>query len=222
MKDKKLHYGFIVAIGIFMNILVCGGIFFGASGVFIVPVTRSLGIGQGEFSMYLTIQSFTMAVVMFAAPKLIGRYSFRKLDAVSAVVASAGFAMMGLARNVFLLYAGGVLVGVGCVFLTYMISGTLLPRWFQRKLNTMIAFAMSGLGIGGIIFNPKIFPVAAVFSPWVGAVSYSLWGFVYDVTESYFIMLLIGFALSVLTALTCVLAVSSSKKLKRRLEEVSQ
>lgn len=35
-------------------------------------------------------------------------------------------------------------------------------------------------------------------------------------------MLLIGFALSVLTALTCILAVSSSKKLKREMEEVSQ
>ena len=68
----------------------------------------------------------------------------------------------------------------------------------------------------------KIFPVAAVISLWVGAVSYSLWGFVYDATESYFIMLLIGFALSVLTAMTCILAVSSSKKLKREMEEVSQ
>lgn len=417
MQGKKLHYGFIVAIGIFLNILVCGGVFFGASGVFIVPVTQSLGIGQGEFSIYLTIQSFTMAFVMIAAPKLIGRFSFRKLDAVSTVIASAGFVMMGLAQNVILLYIGGVFIGGGCTFLTYLISGTLLPRWFKQKLNTMIALVMSGLGIGGIIFNPvasalinapgmlgfeegwrsayiilaglvlivslpiallvlrdypsekgllpygegtetneagkrtvsgvsksdavksvsfvwyaimvvcftlcgpimtylpaltsslpemgslsgiigsvgmfgaiiggfvigavndrfgaqngglaagalgaigfllmllsgsgawallggaalygifyqlnqvqmpamvsamygereydKIFPVAAVFSPWVGAVSYSIWGFVFDMTGSYNIMLIIGLTLSVVTAVAGIFAVSSSKKLKR-------
>ncbi len=83
MEKKKLHYGFVVAAGIFIDILVCGGIFFGASGVFIVPVTESLGIGQGEFSMYLTVQSFTMALVMLVAPKLTSRFSFRLLNAAA-------------------------------------------------------------------------------------------------------------------------------------------
>lgn len=156
MEKKKLHYGFIVAAGIFIDILVCGGIFFGASGVFIVPVTNSLGIGQGEFSMYLTVQSFTMALVMLTAPKLTARFSFRMLNAFAVVLAALGFAAMGFANGVLLLYVGGALVGFGCVFLTYLISGTLLPRWFNKNLSTMIALVMSGLGIGGIVFNPVI------------------------------------------------------------------
>jgi len=154
MEKKKLHYGFAIVAAIFINILVCGGIFFGASGVFIVPVTTSLGIGLGEFSMYLTIQSVSMAVTMLIAPKLMGKFSYKKLDTISVVLSGCGFALMGLAKNVILLYIAGVLIGFGCVFLTYLISGTLLPRWFNQKLGTMIALVMSGLGIGGIIFNP--------------------------------------------------------------------
>lgn len=154
MEKKKLHYGFIIVAAIFIDILVCGGIFFGASGVFIVPVTTSLGIGQGEFSMYLTIQSITMAVTMLVAPKLLGKICYKKLNAMSVVLSACGFALMGLAKNVMLLYIAGVLIGFGCVFLTYLISGTLLPRWFRQKLGTMIALVTSGLGIGGIIFNP--------------------------------------------------------------------
>jgi len=425
MKEKRLHYGFVIVAGTFINILVCGGIFFGASGVFIVPVTESLGIGQGQFSMYLTIQSFTMALTMLIAPKLIGKFSYRKLNTASVVIAAAGFMMMGFAQNVILLYIGGVLIGLGCVFLTYLISGTLLPRWFHQNLSTMIALAMSGLGLGGILFNPiasalisgkgllgfnegwrsayiilglmvlviclpiaifvlrddpsekgllpygagsdnhqsvkrtvngvgkaeairslsfiwyvimvvsftlcgaimtylpalaanspavnsagfnissiigstgmfgailggfligtvndrfgaqiggltagalgclgfilmllggssaylllggsvlygifyqinqvqmpamvnamygereydKIFPVAAMFSPWVGAVSFSMWGFVFDMTGSYNIMLIIGLTLSIITAATGILAVSASKKLKRETAE---
>lgn len=154
MEKKKLHYGFVIVAAIFIDILVCGGIFFGSSGVFIVPVTESLGIGQGDFSMYLTIQSVTMAATMLIAPKLLGKFSYKKLNALAVILSGAGFSIMGMAQDILLLYIGGVLIGFGCVFLTYLISGTLLPHWFKQKLGTMIALVTSGLGIGGIIFNP--------------------------------------------------------------------
>ena len=105
--QKKLHYGFVIVIAVFIQMLFCGGIFYGASGVFIVPVTTALGIGQGDFSMYLTIQSVTLALTMFAAPKLLQKCSYKNLNSISVVVASIGFAIMGFARNVVLLYVGG-------------------------------------------------------------------------------------------------------------------
>ncbi len=67
-----------------------------------------------------------------------------------------GFVLMGFAQNALLLYVGGVMIGLGCVFLTYLIAGTLLPHWFSQNLGTAIAVAMAGLGLGGIIFNPVI------------------------------------------------------------------
>ncbi len=40
-----------------------------------------------------------------------------------------GFVLMGFAQNALLLYVGGVMIGLGCVFITYLIAGTLLPHW---------------------------------------------------------------------------------------------
>lgn len=153
---KKLHYGYMIIAAVFIDLLVCGGIFFGASGIFIVPVSTALGIGQGDFSMYLTIQSFTMAIGVMVAPKILAKFSYRMINAVATVVSGLGFVLMGFAQNVVFLYVGGVLVGTGCVFLTYLIAGVLLPRWFKKNQGTAMAVAMSGLGIGGIIFNPVI------------------------------------------------------------------
>lgn len=153
---KAFHYGYLIVAAVFIDLFVCGGIFFGASGIFIVPVSTALGIGQGDFSMYLTIQSFTIAIGVIFAPKILAKFSYRKINAVASVIAGCGFALMGFAKNVVLLYAGGVLVGIGCVFLTYLITGTLLPRWFKQKLGTAIAIGTSGLGLGGIVFNPVI------------------------------------------------------------------
>lgn len=136
--------------------MVFGSIFFGARGIFIVPVSTALGIGQGQFSLYLTIQSLTIAIGVLIAPKLLAKYSFRALNAISSVVAGLGFVLMGFAKDVVLLYVGGVMIGLGCVFLTYLIAGTLLPHWFSQNLGTAIAISMAGLGLGGIIFNPVI------------------------------------------------------------------
>lgn len=48
MKRRKLHFG-IVVDGVFIDLPVCGGIFFGASGGFIATGIEFLGGGQGEF-----------------------------------------------------------------------------------------------------------------------------------------------------------------------------
>lgn len=154
MDNKKMHYGFVMVAAIFIEMLVCAGILFGASGVFMTPVSTALGIGTASFSMYLTIQSFAQAITVVIAPKLLGKFSYKSLNAVAAVLAGVGFAMMGFAKGVVVLYVGGALIGVGIVFLTYLTSGTLLPRWFNTKLGTMMAIATSGLGLGGVLFNP--------------------------------------------------------------------
>ena len=84
---KKLHYGYMIIAAVFIDLLVCGGIFFGASGIFIVPVSTALGIGQGDFSMYLTIQSFTMAIGVMLAPKILAKLSYRLINAAATVIA---------------------------------------------------------------------------------------------------------------------------------------
>ena len=53
-------------------------------------------------------------------------------------------------------------------------------------------------------------------------VSYSLWGFLFDATQSYTIMLLAGLACSVITGITGILAMSASKKLPRETAEIKQ
>ena len=42
--------------------------------------------------MYLTVQSFTRALIMLVAPKLTAHFSFSILNAVAVVLAALGFA----------------------------------------------------------------------------------------------------------------------------------
>ena len=156
MENKKLHYGYIMVAAVFINMLICGGILYGASGVFIGPVTKSLNIGIGKFTLYMTIQGIAQAILVLLAPKLLGKFPFKTLNAISAIVAGVGFGMMGFAKGVGMLYVGGVLVGFGTVFLSYLSPGVLLPRWFTSRLGIMMAVATSGIALGGVVFNPIV------------------------------------------------------------------
>ena len=154
--SKKFHYGYLIVGVAFMQLFMAGGIFFGSSGLFIVPVTESLGISQAQFSLYLTFQQVAMGVAVILAPKLVEKIPFKRIDAMAIIPLSLAYPIMAFANNVALLYVGGALIGLSCAFLTFLAPGTLIPRWFKSRLNTMIAFAAAGVGVGGMVFNPVI------------------------------------------------------------------
>lgn len=154
--QKKMHYGFVVVAAIFIQMLLAAGIVFGASGMFIVPVTTDLGIGQGQFTLYMTFQSIAMALCVMAAPKLMAKFKYRTLNIISSITVSVGMMLMGFANGVLLIYVGGVLLGISLVFLTLLSPGVLIPRWFSQKQGTMLGITATAVAVGGMIFNPVI------------------------------------------------------------------
>ncbi len=154
--SKKFHYGFLIVGVVFMEMFLAGGIFFGSSGVFMVPVTETLGIGQAQFSLYLTFQQIAMGIAVILTPKLMSKLSYKRINMLAVIPLSIGFPIMAFAQNVAFLYVGGFLIGFALCFITFLAPGTLIPRWFKSRLNTMIAFAAAGVGVGGMVFNPLI------------------------------------------------------------------
>lgn len=156
-KKRGLHYGYVIVAAEMILYLFCGGIIYGASGVFIAPVTESLNISQGQFMMYMTFINGALAVTAtFFAPKLIGKFSYHKLNAVAVIAASSGLALMGFANKTFVFYIAGILMGFGSCFITGLAVGILIPRWFKQHQGVMIATVLLGSRFGGIVFNPIV------------------------------------------------------------------
>ena len=65
-------------------------------------------------------------------------------------------------------------MGFGCVFLTYLIFGTLLPRWFNKSLDPMISLVTSGLGVGAANFVLLLISCNAQFNFFTGAAIYGI------------------------------------------------
>lgn len=63
------------------------GISINSSGVFYTPVSKSLHMLRGTFSMHMTLFSLATAIMSLFVPKLYQKFSFKKILTISVIVA---------------------------------------------------------------------------------------------------------------------------------------
>lgn len=169
---KSGSYGFVIVVSLFIQMFLAGSILMTA-GMFIVPVTTSLNLTQGVYMLYMTIQYGTMAVMGIFMPKLLSKFKFVTLNRFAIVVMALGAFCMAMAKNVALIYVGGVFLGASMVIATYQSAAILIPRFFKTRVGVMLATATMGTTFAGAIMSPvisKMLTKATVFGmePWRG------------------------------------------------------
>ena len=152
---KAGSYGYVIVASLFIQMFLAGAILTTA-GMFIVPVTTALNLTQGVYMLYMTIQYGTMAVMGIFMPKLLGKFKFVTLNRCAIVIMALGAFCMAMAKNIALIYLGGVFLGASMVIVTYQSAGILIPRFFKARVGVMLATATMGMTIAGAIMSPVI------------------------------------------------------------------
>lgn len=153
-KKKKLHYGYVIVIGAFIQYFVCSGILYNCMGLFTVPVSTSFGIGQGTFTLWSTILNISTAVCALFMPKLVSKFKYKKMALIAIAIAGISCMALAFAPNVWLFYICGALIGACLTIAIVMYNGTIIPRWFKTNISSVIATVLIGPRLGGIILNP--------------------------------------------------------------------
>lgn len=60
MSEKKIHYAWIILIGVILIRGFSGGCINMTSGLFLAPVSNEIGVGIGRLSIYFSITSAVM------------------------------------------------------------------------------------------------------------------------------------------------------------------
>lgn len=154
MKQKKLHFAWIVFIGWCVLALVGQGMVLNTGGMYLLPIGESLGVSQGQVSMALTLQMLLMAGIFPIAAKLITAVPFKPLMGGTVVLMAGGLFLASTANSIGVLYVAQVLVGAtsGMVMLSRLILG----NWFREKLGTVMGVVAAIAGLGGAVWNPIV------------------------------------------------------------------
>lgn len=138
---KKIHYAWWILVGLCLIVGLGKGGLNNSSGLFLNPISKDLGIGMGNLSLYFSVSAIVTMIFLPIGGKLMAKYDTRLLLTVAIILQAGAFAMFGLMNSVWGWYLFAIPLAVGGVFITVMAGPVLINQWFKKK---------NGLALGSL------------------------------------------------------------------------
>lgn len=126
---------------------------------FIGPVTEYLEIDRSVYSINDSCRFIASAVVSFFFGMLIKKFGPRKLIAAGFIALVGSSLCYALAENIWILYLGGILLGVGLAWTTTSMVGIIVSRWAKENKGTIMGAVLAANGLGGAIAMNIVSPI---------------------------------------------------------------
>ena len=153
-KRRGFFYGWVIVAVAFIGAGFSSGIHIWGLSVFVLPMTDDLGWSRTAFFAALTIRSLLGGFLApFIGPLLDTRHGPRLLGFVGAIV--LGVSLIGVKFvnepwQFWMLFGFmGALAEMGSGF---VVSQTLVPKWFVRRRGRALGIATMGTGLGALVF----------------------------------------------------------------------
>jgi len=151
--SPRPFHGWIVVAGAFA--VSCFG--FGSAytfSAFVETLQHEFGASRGSVSLVFSLAGFLYFGLGLVSGPLADRFGPRRLALVGMLLTGAGLVLAGLARTLTEIYAAyglGVGLGIGSA---YVPSLGAVQRWFVRRRGFASGLAVSGIGVGTLLFPP--------------------------------------------------------------------
>ncbi len=157
---KKLNYKWVIVALCFLMTFTTLGFCSSTKSLFIGPITEHLEIDRGIFSINDSLRFIVTAVVNVFFGALVMKLGERKMIATGFLSLISGVLCYSFAENVWLLYLGGILLGIGFSLTGTTIVGVVVTKWVKENKGTIMGAILASNGLGGAlamqIVNPLI------------------------------------------------------------------
>lgn len=153
-KGKKLHFAWIVLLGVCLFMGLARGGINNTGGLFMVPVMTDIGCGAGEFMLYYSVSSIVTFLFLPAAGKLMEKYDIRLLLVAGLGLQAGAFATFGLMKSIWGWYIMAIPLSVGSVFTTQIGGPVLIGNWFKKYNGLAVGIMMASSSLIGAVFQP--------------------------------------------------------------------
>jgi len=153
---RRIFYGWIVVVTLFVVNFAVQATGTLNLGLFITPMCDDLGISRATFGWFATSRSLTGSVSGPFMGRLVDRFGSRLLIPASALITGLCLIAMGTTHQVWPLFLVFALIGL--VGLSTPGGGLLTSvpaaKWFVRRRGRALAVATLGMGAGAVVFVP--------------------------------------------------------------------
>lgn len=149
-----IFYGWYIVGTVFViHTVSCGLIFYNLS------IFLKAFVAEGGFSVSATSNATALFFISsgfagLAVGWMLDRFDPRWVVTFGAFLSAGVLASAGHVGEMWQLYAFYVLFGIGNAAVAVIPGMTIVARWFTRQRSKAIAYASTGLSLGGIVFTP--------------------------------------------------------------------
>lgn len=151
---KPLYYGWVVVLGCAIIIGASTGLITNCAGIFIKPVTESLGISRGAFTLYNTMSSAASICTVMLWGELFRRYPARRLMLMGSLILSACICGYSFATKLWHFYLIGAIYGCFSTTTAGLGIATIINNWFLSRKALATGLAWAGCGVSAAIMTP--------------------------------------------------------------------
>lgn len=153
----KFFYGYVIVFAAWLVMFVCtAGV--DTFSVFLPVLMEELGWASGTLSLGYTLGLVVAAVMSPVAGMLTDKIGPRQTVIIGAIIGGAGLCLISQISQPWHFYLTcGFIAPVG-ISLAYIVpTVTTVRRWFARKAALMVSLAMTGSGLGIVVFAPLVY-----------------------------------------------------------------
>lgn len=155
-KKNHIHYAWWILLGLCIIVGLGKGGLNNSAGLFLTPVSKDLGIGMGNLSLYFSISAIVTIIFLPLGGKLMAKYDIRLILTVSIILQAGAFALFGMMSSVWGWYLLAIPLAVGGVFITVIAGPVLINQWFNKNNGLALGILSAAGGAMGAIAQPVV------------------------------------------------------------------
>ena len=176
--------------------------------LFLALVSKELGTEIGTLSIYYSIISVVQIIWFSYAGRLLNKYDVRWVSAAAVCLQTIAYAALGFMRQVTGWYVLAIPLAMGAGVLVNLLGPILVNRWFYKNTGTILGIQAAFLNglvtpsvmvtapiLTEILFGKsdyeKIYAKVSTGVPLASIFLIPIYGFIYDMTGNYLIVLFI-------------------------------
>ena len=149
------RYGWVIVGAMMLVQTVSSGLGFYNMSVYINRLSAELAAPVGHISFAVSLFFVVGGIAGLYVAAMLNRYQVRTVMIAGALISGAALSAVGLASEVWHLYALFALFGIGNAGISVVICTTIITQWFSGPQRSMaLAIASTGLSLGGVVLTP--------------------------------------------------------------------
>ena len=168
----KMHYAWFIFIGCcFVNSAATAATL-SIVGVYLMPVSQALGVGPGDWMMWMALSSVISAIATSFWGQALQDKNINVVTSLAVILLAFSLFMFSFGNSMGWFWGWGILFGLGLPCIGTLAVPTLIGNWFGRKhRGKVLGIASAFIGVGAFVWAPLF---TAIIQNFGWAVSYRL------------------------------------------------